>query len=48
MEYLTRLVKEVKTKMETGRAPRSFCRQLLEDREKNDMSELEIGYTCGM
>ncbi|KAJ7111970.1 cytochrome P450 [Mycena epipterygia] len=47
IEYLTRLVKEVKTKMANGRAPRSFCRQLLEDREKNDMSELEIGYTCG-
>ncbi|KAJ7487924.1 cytochrome P450 [Mycena latifolia] len=45
-EYLTRLVDEVKTKMEAGRAPPSFCRQLIEDREKNDMSDLEIAYTC--
>ncbi|KAJ7471423.1 cytochrome P450 [Mycena galericulata] len=47
IEYLTRLVKEVKTKMENGRAQRSFCRQLIEDRAKNDMSDLEIAYTCG-
>ncbi|KAJ6561900.1 cytochrome P450 [Mycena capillaripes] len=46
-EYLTRLVQEVKTKMETGRAQPSFCRQLIEDRKKNDMSDLEIAYTCG-
>ncbi|KAF7336984.1 Cytochrome P450 [Mycena venus] len=47
MEYLTRLVQEVKTKMASGRATKSFCRQLIEDREKNEMSDLEIGYTCG-
>ncbi|KAJ7683714.1 cytochrome P450 [Mycena rosella] len=47
IEYLTRLVKEVQTKMENGRAPHSFCRQLIEDREKHEMSELEIAYTCG-
>ncbi|KAJ7707448.1 cytochrome P450 [Mycena rosella] len=46
IEYLTRLVEEVKTKMEMGRAPKSFCRQLLEDRDKNDMTDLEIAYTC--
>ncbi|KAJ7108066.1 cytochrome P450 [Mycena crocata] len=47
IEYLVRLVKEVKIKMENGRAQQSFCRQLLEDREKNDMTDLEIAYTCG-
>ncbi|KAJ6545012.1 cytochrome P450 [Mycena vulgaris] len=47
IEYLTRLVREVKVKMENGRAPYSFCRQLIEEREKNDMNELEIAYTCG-
>ncbi|KAJ7145079.1 cytochrome P450 [Mycena crocata] len=46
IEYLTRLVREVKTKMEKGRAPQSFCRQLIEDATKNDMDELEIAYTC--
>lgn len=45
--YLTRLVDEVKSKMEHGRAQPSFCRQLIEDREKNGMSDLEIAYTCG-
>ncbi|KAJ7746276.1 cytochrome P450 [Mycena metata] len=45
-EYLTRLVNEVQSKMESGRAQPSFCRQLLEDREKNDMGDLEIAYTC--
>ncbi|KAJ7888809.1 cytochrome P450 [Mycena leptocephala] len=47
IEYLTRLVQEVKTKMANGRATPSFCRQLIEEREKNNMSDLEIGYTCG-
>ncbi|KAJ7141223.1 cytochrome P450 [Mycena epipterygia] len=47
IEYLTRLVQEVKTKMENGRAQPSFCRQLLEDCAKNDMNDLEIAYTCG-
>ncbi|KAJ7679177.1 cytochrome P450 [Mycena polygramma] len=47
IEYLTRLVQEVKTKIANGRAPPSFCRQLLDDREKNNMSELDIAYTCG-
>lgn len=47
IEYLTRLVDEVKTKVQNGRAAPSFCRQLLEDREKNEMTELEIAYTCG-
>ncbi|KAJ6512686.1 cytochrome P450 [Mycena sanguinolenta] len=47
IEWLTRLVREVKSKMETGRATQSFCRQLIEERQKNGMSELEIGYTCG-
>ncbi|KAF7336962.1 Cytochrome P450 [Mycena venus] len=47
IEYLTRLVNEVKAKMEVGHASNSFCRQLIEDREKNDMSDLEIAYTCG-
>ncbi|KAJ7472750.1 cytochrome P450 [Mycena latifolia] len=47
IEYLTRLVNEVKAKMDTGRAPHSFCRQLIEEREKHGMSELEIAYTCG-
>ncbi|KAJ7222947.1 cytochrome P450 [Mycena rebaudengoi] len=46
IEYLTRLVEEVKAKVETGRAQPSFCRQLLEDREKNEMNDLEIAYTC--
>ncbi|KAJ7067247.1 cytochrome P450 [Mycena amicta] len=46
IEYLTRLVDEVKTKMNAGRAQPSFCRQLLENREKNDMNDLEIAYTC--
>ncbi|KAJ7614009.1 cytochrome P450 [Roridomyces roridus] len=45
-EYLTRLVKEVKSKMDAGRAQPSFCRQLLEDREKHGMSELEMAYAC--
>ncbi|KAJ7755514.1 cytochrome P450 [Mycena metata] len=45
--YLTRLVEEVKAKMASGRAQPSFCRLLLEEREKNEMSDLEIGYTCG-
>ncbi|KAJ7679159.1 cytochrome P450 [Mycena polygramma] len=45
-EYLIRLVREVKTKMEAGRAQPSFCSQLIEDRDKNDMTELEIAYTC--
>ncbi|KAJ7016951.1 cytochrome P450 [Mycena alexandri] len=47
MEYLTRLVDEVKAKMASGRAQPSFCRLLLEEREKNEMTDLEIGYTCG-
>ncbi|KAJ7249189.1 cytochrome P450 [Mycena haematopus] len=47
IEYLTRLVREVKTKMANGRATPSFCRQLIEERQKNDMSDLEIAYTCG-
>ncbi|KAJ7167708.1 cytochrome P450 [Mycena filopes] len=47
IEYLTRLVDEVKAKMASGRAQPSFCRRLLEEREKNEMSDLEIGYTCG-
>ncbi|KAJ6560734.1 cytochrome P450 [Mycena sp. CBHHK59/15] len=47
IEYLTRLVQEVKAKMEKGRAAPSFCRQLIEDRKKNDMTDLEIAYTCG-
>ncbi|KAF8176725.1 cytochrome P450 [Mycena galopus ATCC 62051] len=46
IEYLTRLVREVKTKMANGRATPSFCRQLIEEREKNEMNELEIAYTC--
>jgi hypothetical protein len=33
--------------MANGRATPSFCRQLIEEREKNNMSDLEIGYTCG-
>ncbi|KAJ6512698.1 cytochrome P450 [Mycena sanguinolenta] len=45
-EYLTRLVNEVKDKMDAGRASHSFCRQLIEEREKNDMTDLEIAYTC--
>ncbi|KAJ7822103.1 cytochrome P450 [Mycena olivaceomarginata] len=45
-EYLTRLVNEVKAKMESGRAPHSFCRQLLEERDKNGMDEMEIAYAC--
>ncbi|KAJ6561881.1 cytochrome P450 [Mycena capillaripes] len=47
IEYLTRLVGEVKAKMVNGRATPSFCRQLLEEREKNEMSELDIAYACG-
>ncbi|KAJ7845283.1 cytochrome P450 [Mycena olivaceomarginata] len=47
IEYLTRLVQEVKTKMANGRATPSFCRQLIEEREKNEMGELEIAYACG-
>ncbi|KAJ7227468.1 cytochrome P450 [Mycena pura] len=47
IEYLTRLVNEVKSKMKNGRAQLSFCRQLLENREKNDMTDLEIAYACG-
>ncbi|KAF8176716.1 cytochrome P450 [Mycena galopus ATCC 62051] len=46
IENLTRLVQEVKTKMANGRATPSFCRQLIEEREKNDMNELEIAYAC--
>ncbi|KAF7289244.1 Cytochrome P450 [Mycena indigotica] len=46
IKYLTRLVNEVKSNMEAGRAQPSFCRKLLEDREKNDMTDLEIAYTC--
>jgi hypothetical protein len=41
------LVQEVKTKMINGRATLPFCRQLIEEREKNNMSDLEIAYTCG-
>ncbi|KAK7006163.1 cytochrome P450 [Favolaschia claudopus] len=47
IEYLTRLVHEVKAKMASGRATQSFCRQLIEEREKNEMTELEIAYACG-
>lgn len=47
IEYLTRLVQEVKTKMANGRATPSFCRRLIEEREKNEMGELEIAYACG-
>ncbi|KAF7325871.1 Cytochrome P450 [Mycena kentingensis (nom. inval.)] len=46
MEYLTRLVNEVKAKMDRGHAQPSFCRQLIEERDKNDMDDLEIAYTC--
>ncbi|KAF7302672.1 Cytochrome P450 [Mycena chlorophos] len=46
-EYLLRLVNEVKTKMANGTAQHSFCKELIENREKNDMSDLEIAYTCG-
>lgn len=41
------LVQEVQAKMDRGVAPVSFCRQLLEMREKTGMTELEIAYTCG-
>lgn len=45
--YYTRLVREVKEKMATGNSPFSFCKQLLETKDKHGMSDLEIAYTCG-
>jgi hypothetical protein len=47
IQFLSRLVREVKEKMEQGRAPISFCRELLEIQAETGMSELEIAYTCG-
>ncbi|KAK4703963.1 hypothetical protein P7C70_g2246, partial [Phenoliferia sp. Uapishka_3] len=45
--YYTRLVKEVQEKMADGTAALSFCRQLLETKDKHGMTDLEIAYTCG-
>ncbi|BGP32800.1 hypothetical protein JCM10296v2_004584 [Rhodotorula toruloides] len=40
------LVQEVKDKMARGTAPYSFAKQLIEEKEKWGMSDLEIAYTC--
>lgn len=45
--YLTRIVGEVKAKMDAGQARPSFCKQLLEQQAKLGMTDLEIAYSCG-
>lgn len=46
ISYLTGLVEEVKTKMKAGTAQMSFCKQLLEQKDKMDMTDMDIAYAC--
>jgi len=44
IDSYTRLVNEVQAKMDKGVAPVSFCRQLLENKSKLGMTDLELAY----
>jgi cytochrome P450 len=46
ISYLTGLVEEVKAKMKAGTAQTSFCKQLLEQKEMSEMTDMDIAYAC--